>query len=547
MNRLTIFLMLCGVAFAVDKYVDTGGNDANTGNSAGAANAYLNVAKAYSTVGDGDTIFIADGTYDDDDYAGINYILASRGITCTIQGNAGDRTAVTYQAVTGESFFIRQQGSLGVMTIKDMTINHNTGGTIGMFYSTIVGTSNHDYTIDNCIVNCGINELYFMSAIATTADGSLTILDSTITSSHVTVLPTKGIGTLSVTNSVITASAGQMFALTQDCGDIYIAGNTLTSAGGTSNHIFVLSGFVSTTPAMLFNSNIVTTSGTTVKIDDSVNIISVENNTIETTAAAVTIQIGKDIVGPDGGDAILRPIVRGNYIEYTGANGSHGILISEGVVNGEISYNTVFGVGNGGLDIGIVIKGTNHNIHHNILRSYYGLYLKGGQQCNVFNNTLLTNSRTALRWDDGEGARPAINNIFTNNIIDGNGGVYAIEADGVNHGDAYFNYNLYRAGSTGIADYPVSAPQSSKQDLIDAWATAAGWDETTVNVFSVDADQNSIVDDPLFMDENGSTVADYMLQPQSPARMVALSDVFGVSGTMGAYQFPQVKGSESRR
>jgi len=146
---LALFLLFLStrVANAADYYVRTDGHDTNcigTANFSDASTettacAFLTIQKAADTVANGDTVWVADGTYAEQHDATNKFLNLDMARNFTIRSASGNRGDVT---ITDNS------DATKVVTFQDVTITSDTAvsGTIALGYS-------NGFTCNNCVIS----------------------------------------------------------------------------------------------------------------------------------------------------------------------------------------------------------------------------------------------------------------------------------------------------------------------------------------------------------------------------------------------------------
>lgn len=184
---------------------------------------------------------------------------------------------------------------------------------------------------------------------------------------------------------------------------------------------------------------------------------------------------------------------------------------------GEVSHNTL--LSETALPYALVVKGDNLSIHHNILHAKVALYVLGGQNNEIHNNTIVAMSGGAqpalLFGQDQYGYNPIWNRV-TRNIIDGSGGTYAVsEAAGTDDLKTKFDENLLVAGSAGLARIQGTT-LATLAALKTHWASLTlGQGGDAVSAMFPDNDAGSVEASPLYVNAAG---LDFRLIARSPAR-----------------------------
>src|SRR5579862_3144282 len=218
------FLLAAPCAHAATYYVATTGNDANPGTQ---AQPFRTIQQGINTAVSGDSILIADGTYNEHglDFGAKNLALQSR------SGNPAG--CVLDCQKLGNGIFIRR-GQTSATTVSGLTIQNAIAfGTAfsGSFGSSSMYLSNSSATITNCIFtnnnSVGANGLLLASGSSATLT-NCRFITSIAQASSGTVLASRGNG-VTLTNCTFSGSV---------CGSLELSnGNsTVTGCNFTGNN-----------------------------------------------------------------------------------------------------------------------------------------------------------------------------------------------------------------------------------------------------------------------------------------------------------------------
>jgi hypothetical protein len=149
---------------------------------------------------------------------------------------------------------------------------------------------------------------------------------------------------------------------------------------------------------------------------------------------------------------ITNASVKRNRIVYAGTHTGHSVLFGGNILNGVGENNIILGTGLAtDQGFGFVVKNNSTKLTGNIVKARVPLILKGAKYTYSKNNTYLatgaTSSRAVEILDDTDTSEY---NTFTNDIIDGSGGLYAVFYQQNSEGYNWFRNCDFIAGSTSM-------------------------------------------------------------------------------------------------
>ncbi len=353
--------------------------------AAGAANgtswddAYTTIQAAVTAVANGDTIEVYAGTYT----AGATIGATQNGKSFTIHG--GNSGEVIFTKSSG-SFFVEQAGyASGSITISTITL---TGS----------GTSTSHYSKSGAsvlaFVSCNLGSSSAVGSqvgIYAGSSGSVTFTNCVIAwATNVSSIPVYSAVPITISGGTITASNYNFIYIQGNCAAITISGATIDLTAQTAGHYLItFSGAYSTGAVSIAGNTITASASNAICVTRGSSSVSITNNIITNTAsssAGVGIQVGSE--PPPGLTPALGTItVTGNTVTFTGTPSAHGILIGGGVKSGTVSGNTVTNA-----YYGLVVKCDGVTFSNNLIiqpssGGSWALYLRGGQNDSILNNT----------------------------------------------------------------------------------------------------------------------------------------------------------------
>lgn len=497
-----------------------GGNDANGGTNA-TADALLTLEQALTNASGGDTIkMIGVGSSDDSGYTGDGiygettnyYDLPAKNLSVEASG-----TVTLTTNTTNPNIGVIWQNSTGVYTFTGFKIELLASAT---YYYMVRWNGAGSLSFINCS---------FDNKSQTLTNGVISGTNASTTRSLVlnntSIKTNDGFGIDIINAASVSVSNGSSFDHTNGNQASNRIGGTVTAVSFTDT-TFTKTGSVNrdeiltlnlTTPlssndTFVFSRNTVNCShavggvgGKGIALDivagsGSGGSVTIADNTLTHTATdngGILLQLGKD--GPeddaDGNSTPLGPVTcSGNTITY-GTGESHGLLIGFGCNNGEYTNNTIKG-----CDIGIVVKGTGNEIHHNFCNCNRALYFKSAQNSNVHHNSLMNLGGESIGFElqDANGAftgdrrNPSTNNVHDN--IFGNSGTEVV-ANRANADAVYglkSKLNAYVIGSANWGD--MSTNYATFAAYQSAYVATLGGDSTDNDSTSIQLTANPFVD-----------------------------------------------------
>jgi hypothetical protein len=299
----------------------------------------------------------------------------------------------------------------------------------------------------------------------------------------------------------------------------------IDSTAITSSSYYMWYGGVFSLGAVTFSGNTVAFGeGQGIGIDRGASSVTIQNNTLTTTASTVRTAIAVGTDGPTAdAPAIPTATISGNKIYFNGSGHSHGLLMGIGLTSGNAYDNLIIGA-----DYGIVVKSTGVSVHHNIAigpqsGGLGGLYVRQAQTNTILNNTFYVTAGPSVTFDHEVGsAGPPSGNITENNIFYqpvSNTTTVLSDSEGSTNGNMIgnqFDYNVYYApGATFFASLNCGATPPTTAANISALRTA--W--ATYSSSYPTNDAHSVASDPKFTNKSGtySLATDFTLAYNSPA------------------------------
>ena len=221
-------------------------------------------------------------------------------------------------------------------------------------------------------------------------------------------------------------------------------------------------------------------------------LVCIEDSNIYVTAATAKTAVTLGIDGDTNANPLGKVIFRGNTVIQDGAARSHTLLLGAGCNCATVEQNYC-----AGGDIQCVVKGNGNALSNNIFYGPQALYIKGGEEVSVIENTIygtVGGADYALRLqDEGGGDNPDRAFIAGNIIVADGTDVYAFFNDQNDHHDCYSDNNCYWVKNGAKLARLVGVDYLTLATLRARWATY-GFAFKDIN------EQNSILEDPRFID-----------------------------------------------
>lgn len=262
----------------------------------------------------------------------------------------------------------------------------------------------------------------------------------------------------------------------------------------------------------------------------SPGIIQVIDNTVTVSTSGTAyggIEVGLDL-GPTA-NPFSAVEVRGNTVRNAGTGKSHCILVGPNAEGALVADNDAAG-GN----VQIAIKANNAKVIRNVAYGPYPLGIAEGDNILIEHNSCYSTEGPALRWTQNHTNNdPSMRFVMRNNIFDGGTGTYAVIDQNTFNPNALVDYNVYRAGASGLF-YMNGADRTSLALIQAQWAS--------YSPLYADNDANSVVQTTAIM----ANPADGDFRPRVTAR--ALKAASSAQLDIGAVQHEDVvrRGSISR-
>jgi len=483
-------------------YIITLGADPNDGTVNtkfdGTHGAYATIQYALSQMATGDTVQVADATYNEPRYAYLYLgLLADNGKTLNIVGESkagtiiakyayapADRTTATIYnfsnltiAPAGSgNHTLRWDANITKVNVNFVGCNvyqtsHATKGSlVSMVNST--GTPDRSVSFDDCDLYCP-GASYPMFSITDVLN--FTLKNSRVHSCFEECVKIAGdVGSITISNNEITGTGtncdlAPLGSLNSVSGTIWIYGNTAT---GLRNGIQVIIATTPTIPIVVVDNDISCTNTVAGFIYSFGS-----DNTPDETAVYITAMYSQLYFA-------------GNKGRNIGSNACHAALIGGDVIGASVIGNDLHGT-----DYGLVAKGSRLHILYNKIQGVNTLYLSGSTGSLVRYNSCKATAGYALSWGNNSGqgtARLPKNNIVEYNIFDASAStgttVGAITLGGV-IADTYgqiINRNVYVNGTAGLVKfngtaYPTFAALHAAQTYHDMVGNNNDADSLIVN------------------------------------------------------------------
>lgn len=221
-------------------------------------------------------------------------------------------------------------------------------------------------------------------------------------------------------------------------------------------------------------------------------LVCIEDCGIYATAVDAQVAVALGVDGSVNANPLGKVIFRGNTVVHDGAVRSHALLLGSGCDCATVEHNYC-----AGGDIQCVVKGNGNALSNNIFYGPQALYIKGGEEVSVIQNTIygtVGGGNYALRLQDEGGGDVPDGSFISGNIIVADGeNVYAFCNDQDDHHDCYIDYNCYWVKNSAKLAKLVGA------DYLTLSALRAKWEDYDF-AFRYINEQNSILEDPRFID-----------------------------------------------
>ena len=525
---------------------------------------YKTINAAYDDAGSGDTIILQSGTYAEATQGAVHLDLDRDGINITIESETGDAADVTIAMDIVQSTV--QIDTTGTVTFNNVTFCPETGP-----HAIIQGTTDKDnatVTFTGCIFETtGSGNAVFLSEAITAAGPTrdfyftdCTFTDSSPSDGQNGMFHIWDVDEITFTNCTFTKEGTDGFLLEGEVGKFELDGCTLTwTSDGTEDIIHTLdnddspeigtlivedctitysagSYYISTNSLvnmyyfqdcdyLLLRNNTMTGLVSMIYlVDKPTTRIGIIGNTFSSSRTGNPICIGHNTQNGapySPTDTITGGIISGNTITKTSSLSGHCIMLGTNTHGWSIVDNLITSTKTS--DWGLVIKGDNHCIRGNVIKSSTPLYLYGAYNNEITNNTLYAIDNYAIQYNDGPAAGPGGGNRVYNNIIDGSAGYYAVFVNAGAIEDNYFDYNHYVAGSSGVFSH--SGAKTLAQ-MVTYWQANAA-------VFSNNDAHSLSISDPKYSGLGNNILS---LLPSSPCLNAGKPTVHTGYTTIGAWQ-----------
>ena len=463
-----------------DKYVDKTGSDSNTG---GSGDPYLTVNKGLDNVGDGDTVFIAIGTYDEQHVFDES---SQGGKDIALQGSSKDDVTLTYTAGTRAIYL--SNTTFGTLRLSGLTISMGSSGD-----SSIMNNGVADVFIDDCILSSPAACVRYLAGVShETMD--LYVNNSTLISESqfieideardvvVTGCAAEELTALNATGALVRFDDN-------DCRNIIISGNTVTAEQG--GLVSLGSGAAQDSLTALYVTGN-TVNGNAVFLVDlkylSSNTV-ITGNTLtksHTSASSIGISIGVETTGAFASPTNdINPlpltgsvVIENNSITYEdSANQDHGILVGlTGDIDVIISGNFVKSE-----DFGIVVKEAtgqvnNCTIVNNRVWGKDCIYPAGNNNTSISNNSVYVTEGFGIKIDENQRLEGISEDtkIYAN-IIHNVGTGQCIQIAGTDDENTFSDNNCLISTGSGYVGKMAGGTQTALSDVLTLWQNATGW------------------------------------------------------------------------
>jgi hypothetical protein len=231
----------------------------------------------------------------------------------------------------------------------------------------------------------------------------------------------------------------------------------------------------------------------------------------------------------------------GDHLAYVGYGTQ--ALEASGVfpVGGQIHHNTFLDLSAAPNGYGLVVKGDNLSVNHNVAVAKFALYAVSCRGCTFHHNSCYSNAASgfALGYSkttgEASGTNDPVNNVFEDNLMDGGLGAYAL--DMANNGSGYFiadadsrskfDRNVYKAGTSGVWRIDRTADAQNGTTLA---GLQARWAQYTISTTFPDNDGQSEVADPRFL---SPSTGDLRIRRTSPGNNNTYAEWYDYQGAWG--------------
>jgi hypothetical protein len=409
---------------------------AGTVRTCGIGGTHATITAAYNACVSGDIIQLLDGEFNLASESGGYLLLNTASKNVLIRGNSANNGAVIIRQSAAASFGIRFRNT-GNIKFQDLTITTNQS-TAPIFLGFLNGGVNAVF--DNCILN-------------------------TTSSAYSRVIVMEG-----------TANANSYVEF-KNC-DI--------SRGSHNDSYCIWTEYVSDANSLAFDVKAIVSNCNLyggLRVLDSMKFYLYDSNIIDATYGVI-LQVGSDTSAPTYTNSIVD--VRGCNFKYRAGFGGHSILMGRGTKFFKLINNKIYtSPSTSTLDLGIVIKSTATTLGDVLVEGNYieaprPLYIKGGINCSIKNNTSISNWNSLLQGygieinnpNNPDGAISSIGNeVVQNTLIGIYGGIGLTEAVGAVSAISSVKQCIFRGNKyqlpTGV--YYMTNPDTLWENRKDVW------------------------------------------------------------------------------